>query len=379
MAGGEKVWLSRCGGYSPEELLRQAEELFTALGVWDEIQPGMTVVIKPNLVMSSKPEAAIATHPALVAAVGKCVQKAGGQVLIVESPGGPYTPAAMKAVFRGCGYTDMAKECGFTLYTECKSREVSLPGAKRCRQLSVVEPFLTRDYFIDLCKLKTHSMVGFSGAVKNLFGTVPGLQKPELHCRFPEKQPFSEMLVDLCDFLKPDLCIVDGILAMEGNGPTGGRPRQLGVLGASKSPYALDVCAATMVGIQPESVLMLQDAHQRGLGPIAPEECQLVKEQIAPLAQPDFLKAEASSTDFIDRLPKGLRPLAKKVATPRPKIREKECVGCGKCAESCPQHTIRIRDGKAKIDYKNCIRCFCCHEMCPKHVIDIRRWSLLHF
>ena len=379
MAGGEKVWLSRCGGYSPEELLRQVEELFTALGVWDEIQPGMTVVIKPNLVMSSKPEAAIATHPALVAAVGKCVQKAGGQVLIVESPGGPYTPAAMKAVFRGCGYTDMAKECGFTLYTECKSREVSLPGAKRCRQLSVVEPFLTRDYLIDLCKLKTHSMVGFSGAVKNLFGTVPGLQKPELHCRFPEKQPFSEMLVDLCDFLKPDLCIVDGILAMEGNGPTGGRPRQLGVLGASKSPYALDVCAATMVGIQPESVWMLQDAHQRGLGPIAPEECQLVKEQIAPLAQPDFLKAEASSTDFIDRLPKGLRPLAKKVATPRPKIREKECVGCGKCAESCPQHTIRIRDGKAKIDYKNCIRCFCCHEMCPKHVIDIRRWSLLHF
>lgn len=379
MAGGEKVWLSRCGGYSPEELLRQVEELFTALGVWDEIQPGMTVVIKPNLVMSSKPEAAIATHPALVAAVGKCVQKAGGQVLIVESPGGPYTPAAMKAVFRGCGYTDMAKECGFTLYTECKSREMSLPGAKRCRQLSVVEPFLTRDYLIDLCKLKTHSMVGFSGAVKNLFGTVPGLQKPELHCRFPEKQPFSEMLVDLCDFLKPDLCIVDGILAMEGNGPTGGRPRQLGVLGASKSPYALDVCAATMVGIQPESVLMLQDAHQRGLGPIAPEECQLVKEQIAPLAQPDFLKAEASSTDFIDRLPKGLRPLAKKVATPRPKIREKECVGCGKCAESCPQHTIRIRDGKAKIDYKNCIRCFCCHEMCPKHVIDIRRWSLLHF
>ena len=112
----------------------------------------------------------------------------------------------MKAVFRGCGYTDMAKDCGFTLYTDCKSREVSLPGAVRCRQLSVAEPFLTRDYLIDLAKLKTHSMVGFSGAVKNLFGTVPGLQKPELHCRFPEKQPFSEMLVDLCDFLKPDLC-----------------------------------------------------------------------------------------------------------------------------------------------------------------------------
>ena len=101
--GGEKVWLSRCGGYAPEELLRQMEEAFTALGVWEEIRPGMKVVLKPNLVMSSKPEAAIATHPALVAAVGKCVQKAGGEVLIAESPGGPYTSAAMKAIFRGCG------------------------------------------------------------------------------------------------------------------------------------------------------------------------------------------------------------------------------------------------------------------------------------
>ncbi len=375
----QRVWLSRCGGYAPEELLRQVEEAFTALGVWEELKPGMQVVIKPNLVMSSKPEAAIATHPALVAAVGRCVQKAGGEVIIAESPGGPYTPAAMKAVFRGCGYADMAKEWGFTLYTECKSREVSLPGAVRCRQLSVVEPFLTRDYLIDLAKLKTHSMVGFSGAVKNLFGAVPGLQKPELHCRFPEKQPFSEMLVDLCDFLKPDLCFLDGILAMEGNGPTGGSPRKAGVLGASKSPYALDVCGAALIGLEPESVLMLKEAHRRGLGPISPKECQLLKEQVETLAQPDFVKAKASSTDFLDRVPAFLRPAAKRLATPAPKIRRKECVGCGKCAESCPQHTIAIREGKAVIDYKQCIRCFCCHEMCPKHVIDIRRWSLLHF
>ena len=375
----QRVWLSRCGGYAPEELLRQVEEAFTALGVWEELKPGMQVVIKPNLVMSSKPEAAIATHPALVTAVGRCVQKAGGEVIIAESPGGPYTPAAMKAVFRGCGYADMAKEWGFTLYTECKSREVSLPGAVRCRQLSVVEPFLTRDYLIDLAKLKTHSMVGFSGAVKNLFGAVPGLQKPELHCRFPEKQPFSEMLVDLCDFLKPDLCFLDGILAMEGNGPTGGSPRKAGVLGASKSPYALDVCGAALIGLEPESVLMLKEAHRRGLGPISPKECQLLKEQVETLAQPDFVKAKASSTDFLDRVPAFLRPAAKRLATPAPKIRRKECVGCGKCAESCPQHTIAIREGKAVIDYKQCIRCFCCHEMCPKHVIDIRRWSLLHF
>ena len=130
----------------PEELLRQMEEAFTALGVWEEIRPGMKVVLKPNLVMSSKPEAAIATHPALVAAVGKCVQKAGGEVVIAESPGGPYTSAAMKAIFRGCGYTDMAKDCGFALYTECKSREVTLPrpsGAASSRWRSPSSPGTT--------------------------------------------------------------------------------------------------------------------------------------------------------------------------------------------------------------------------------------------
>ena len=170
--------------------------------------------------------------------MGRCVQKAGGQVIIAESPGGPYTPAAMKAVFRGCGYTEMAKECGFTLYTDCKSREVSLPGAVRCRQLSVAEPFLTRDYLIDLAKLKTHGMVGFFRGGEEFVRDGAGAAKAELHCRFPEKQAFSEMLVDLCDFLKPDLCFTDGILAMEATAPTGGQPRRMGVLGASKSPYA---------------------------------------------------------------------------------------------------------------------------------------------
>ena len=371
-----RVWLAQCPDYG-QSLEEKIEKAFDALQVWDKIRPGMRVVLKPNLVMSSKPEQAIITHPAFTAAVGKCVQKAGGRVVIAESPGGPYTPAAMKAMFRATGYRDMAEACGFTLYTDCKSREVTLPQAKRCRELSVVEPFLDRDYLIDLPKLKTHSMVGFSGAVKNLFGTVPGLQKPELHCRFPEREPFSEMLCDLCHFLGPDLSLMDGIWAMEGNGPTGGRRRDLYVIGGSESPWALDVAAASLVGLEPEKIVMLREGHERGYGPLDLSELELVGDPMETLLAPDFLKAEASSTDFIDRLPKFLRPAAKKLATPYPRIDKKRCVGCGKCAESCPQHTISLRDGKAVIRYQNCIRCFCCHEMCPKHVVQIKRLGLL--
>ena len=371
-----RVWLAQCPDYG-QSLEEKIEKAFDALQVWDKIRPGMKVVLKPNLVMSSKPEQAIITHPAFTAAVGKCVQKAGGRVIIAESPGGPYTPAAMKAMFRATGYRDMAEACGFTLYTDCKSREVTLPQAKRCRELSVVEPFLDRDYLIDLPKLKTHSMVGFSGAVKNLFGTVPGLQKPELHCRFPEKQPFSEMLCDLCHFLGPDLSLMDGIWAMEGNGPTGGQRRDLHVIAGSESPWALDVAAASLVGLEPEKITMLREGHERGYGPLDLSELELVGDPMETLLAPDFLKAQASSTDFIDRLPKFLRPATKKLATPYPRIDKKRCVGCGKCAESCPQHTISLREGKAVIRYQNCIRCFCCHEMCPKHVVQIKRLGLL--
>ena len=371
-----RVWLAQCPDYG-QSLEEKIERAFDALQVWDKIRPGMRVVLKPNLVMSSKPEQAIITHPAFTAAVGKCVQKAGGRVIIAESPGGPYTPAAMKAMFRATGYRDMAEACGFTLYTDCKSREVTLPQAKRCRELSVVEPFLDRDYLINLPKLKTHSMVGFSGAVKNLFGTVPGLQKPELHCRFPEREPFSEMLCDLCHFLGPDLSLMDGIWAMEGNGPTGGQRRDLHVIAGSESPWALDVAAASLVGLEPEKIVMLREGHERGYGPLDLSELELVGDPMETLLAPDFLKAEASSTDFIDRLPKFLRPAAKKLATPYPRIDKKRCVGCGKCAESCPQHTISLRDGKAVIRYQNCIRCFCCHEMCPKHVVQIKRLGLL--
>lgn len=380
MSGGrERVFLARCETYDPELLLEHIDRAFREFSIYDKITPGMTVVLKPNLIMRSRPEGAAITHPNLVAAVGRCVQKAGAKVLIAESPGGPYTPAIMRAHFKGCGYTDMAQTYGFSLYTDCKSQTVTLPDALQCKELSIVEPFIEPDFLIDLPKLKTHSMVGFSGAVKNMFGAVPGLQKPELHCRFPGREEFSQMLIDVCEFAKPDFSVFDGIWAMQGNGPTGGERRDVGAILASDDPYAADICAATLVGIRPEEILMMRYGKERGLGPISMDEIDLIGDSLAELTVPDFKRAKASSTDFIDRLPKFLRPLAKRVATPYPKIVRADCVGCGKCAESCPQHTIEIKDGKAEIGYQNCIRCFCCHEMCPKHVIDIKRLGLFRF
>lgn len=374
----ERVWLRGCKAYDFDNLTFLVDEAFTALGVYGELKPGMTVVLKPNLLMASRPEEAIATHPLVTAAVGRCVQKAGAGVLIAESPGGPYTPAVMKGIFRACGYQDIAKEFGFTLYTDCKAQELAIPEGMRCRQASIVEPFINADFLIDLAKLKTHGMVGYSGAVKNMFGAVPGLKKPELHCRFPGKEDFSHMLVDLCAFLKPDLAIIDGIWAMEGDGPSGGSRRELGALVASRSPYAADVVGAALIGSGPDRVRMLELAAKRGLGPACLDEVELVGDPIEGLIAADFAPAKAASTDFIDKLPRLLRPAARRLATPGPKIDKKKCVGCGKCAESCPQKAIRMTAGGAEIDMKKCIRCFCCHEMCPKHIVEVRRFGLFN-
>ena len=184
------------------------------------------------------------------------------------------------------------------------------------------------------------------------------------------------MLIDLCDLVRPSLSICDGIVAMEGNGPSGGNPRKLSVLLASRSPYAADVAACALIGLAPDQVAMLREAMNRGLCPSSAEELTIEGDSIDSLMQPDFQKAVSQGTDFLTRVPKVFRGPAKALLTPKPHIRTKDCVGCGRCAESCPKHTIRIVDKKAVIAYSDCIKCYCCHEMCPVKAIDIRRFRL---
>ncbi len=179
------------------------------------------MVIKPNLVVRAEPDSGAVTHPLVTAAAAACLQELGASVLIAESSGGVYTQAALRSIYTGTGYTEMARQYEVELNYDCSSGELKSSEGLRCQGFTVITPVLEADVVVDICKLKSHCMTGLSGAVKNLFGCVPGLMKPELHCRFPEKPHFGEMLTDLCCAVKPELCIVDGITAMEGNGPTG--------------------------------------------------------------------------------------------------------------------------------------------------------------
>ena len=357
----------------------EAVETHLRLNRFSELlRPGATVLLKPNLLMKRAPETATTTHPAFVAAVVRALRALGaGEITVADSPGGPYTAAALEGVYAASGMA-AAEAAGARLNRGTGFRPVPSAG-KAVSEFSLIDQVAGADLVINLPKLKTHGMTGMSGAVKNLFGCIPGLQKPELHFQFPEPERFSAMLVDLALTVRPSLTIVDGIDAMEGNGPSGGEVRRLGLTFASRDPFALDLIAAAALGMAPGEVTTLAESIRRGLCPASPGGVDLLGGGFRTV--PNWKRAEGKALDFADHAPAALRPALRKLMpllAPRPAIRTRDCVGCGKCAESCPAKVIRITGGKAVIRRRGCIRCFCCHEMCPVRAVDIRRSPLLH-
>lgn len=373
---GSEVYCYAVPDYKSPALAKAAEDLLKKCS----LTPETRVLIKPNLLARHAPEKAVTTHPAVLDAVLSALKKQGiSHIVVADSPGGLYTPAAMKSIYQVSGLAAVCARHGVEAYTACKAAPRKADG-RRVHTFNLLEPVHKADFIIDLPKLKTHVMTGMSCAVKNLFGTIPGLQKAEMHMRFPEKGPFGEMLVDLCEAVRPDLVIADGILAMEGDGPAGGTPRKMGLIMGGCDPYTIDLAVCRLMGLDAMRVPYLSAAHARGLCAKKLDEGLLRGDVQAAAPCPNFkLPASYAQINFANRVPRPLRwvmPGVEKLVAPRPKVDRKKCIGCGKCAEICPQHTIQVKDGKAHIEPKKCIRCFCCHEMCPVKAIDVKHFIL---
>lgn len=377
-----QVSIYKTPSYDPKGMEDAVRAHFSLLNLDRLIRPEQKIVIKPNLVMKRDPQDAATTHPALVEAVIRQLQKLGARnITIAESGGGPYAEPLLRGLYETCGMAEAARRTGVKLNFDTGSRPVAGEG-QVTRRFTVINPVADADLIINICKLKTHCMTYLSGAVKNLFGCVPGLMKPELHMRYPEKEDFCRMLLDLSAALPPVLSFVDAVEAMEGDGPTGGRKKTVGLTLCSADRYALDLVNAVILGVDPVQVVTVHQSIERGLCPDSLEKIELLGHRDALTQAGPFLPPRSKQTDFSSQFPPFLRPLVKKAARklgPRPAIRKKDCIGCGKCAESCPAHTIQITGRrKALIHYQSCIRCFCCHEMCPKQAIDIRRLGIFN-
>ena len=242
---GNRVYLAACPDYGQAEA--KLREAVAALGGMERfVRPGERILLKANLLRAAPPESAICTHPAVAAAAAKLVAEAGGTAVITDSPGGAlHKEAVLRGLYEKTGMAQAAAASGAELCYDASTRTVSLPAGRVLKQAEVIAPVAEADGVFDLPKLKTHVLMSMTGAVKNLFGVLPGLSKVGYHATHPSQEQFADVLLDLAEYVRPRLSIMDGVLAMEGDGPgASGTPRHAGVLLVSDSPLALDAAAA---------------------------------------------------------------------------------------------------------------------------------------
>lgn len=378
--GSYDVSIVPCGDYEDEGVEAALRAVLEPIRGLDFVQPGMRIGVKVNLVTAMKPETAATVHPALVCALVRLLREKGAEVVLGDSPGGIYAASYLKVVYSVCGMRE-AERFGARLNDDFSTTEASFPEAVQAKSFPYTAWLGKVDAIIDLCKLKTHAMMGLTCAVKNFFGSVPGTRKPELHYRYPRAEDFANVLVDLYEYSRPRLCICDAVIGMEGNGPTQGTPRKIGCLLAAQNGHCLDAVAAGLIGLKPREIPTLRAAMERGLVPAEPEEIRVSGDPVR-FAVPDFKTVPAQTNVFFEIFGKGLPGklgdyAAARILTPFPKLDASACVGCGKCAQVCPAKAITMRRQKPHIDRRVCIHCFCCQEFCPKGAMRQGRHALM--
>lgn len=372
------VSVSKCEDYNYENVYKTIHETFENIGGLEKyIKPGMKVLIKVNLLMARKPETATTTHPSLIKAVIQKIHEAKAFAIIADSPGGPYSVSMLRNVYRKCGIEDIAKETGALLNYNLSSKTVSFDDGKVAKAFEVITPVLDADVIINMPKLKTHEMTFFTGGVKNLFGVIPGIHKAEYHFRMSDKKVFSDLLIDLCECINPTLTIMDGIIGMEGSGPSAGNPRKIGIVLASESSYNLDLVASQIIGLKKTEVHTIQNSINRGLCVSNIDDLNIVGCDLKEIIINNFKRPQGRSVAFLDNFPSLIKRPLEAFVSPKPLFVHDKCVGCKICEKNCPAKIIHMDNNKPFIELNKCIKCFCCHELCPEKAVEIKRpWPM---
>ncbi len=363
----DKVYLYSCHTYQQKEVssvLTKLLDKICADNNFSDFQ-GKKVVLKPNLLAKRAPDMGVTTQPSFVIAASEYFSQKGAEVIIADSPGGVYHPTILKSLYKVCKM-DEATLAELNLNVE--SETVKFDD----KEFSIIKPLVEADVIVNLARMKTHTLCDMTAAVKNLFGSVPGLVKAEYHAKYPDKKVFSEMLVDLCLANAPQINIIDGIIGMEGEGPANGTPIKTGVVIGSANPFAADCLCAKIMGFGEDEVETVKISKARGLSPMAEElkiEGEDVSEHIHRFKRP---KGSKTTLGLIRILPNFLKEIYEK-KVPHPFVLQEKCIGCGECARCCPAETIAIKENKAYINYEKCIKCFCCQELCPQKAVVIKK------
>ena len=306
----------------------------------------------------------------MITAVAAALREAGaGEIVLLENPG----TQTVRAVIDRMGIAETLSASGVFFDDFADYRERPLPDSCVFRSLKIAREFENFDLVVDLAKAKTHAMMTLTLAVKNLFGLVDSAGRIGWHLAVgSDFERFADLLLDLYLTVRPRICIVDGIIGMEGNGPGSGTPVERNFLAASDDALALDASVAEKLGVPAGKFLLLRRAAKRGLE-FAYEDSGDVP-QVRPFRLPDP-PGMLNAWGVI--LPPFFKTHLRNLVGSRPVLRKELCIGCGRCAEVCPPRSLKMsREKRPRFDLNRCIRCYCCQEHCPKGAIVTRQQLL---
>ena len=344
-------------------------------GIKKYVNKGERVLIKPNLLMRKSYEDAVTTHPMVVRCMAEIlINECEASVVIADSPGGDFTTEVMDAIYDTTGMKEIAAQTGAKLNYNFKEKMADNNDGQHLKKIRAAEFIYDADKIISIPKLKTHSMMTYTGAVKNLFGIIPGIAKAEYHLHMAGYDKFADALIDICLLAKPTLTIMDAIVSMDGNGPSAGNKKNTNTIMASADPFVLDKVCCDLIGFPVEIVPTVAQSVIRNLCKSDNDDVEIkgaVDVCLKPFQMPDsindvFLKTDQFDDKYVDDNIKA-----------KPACDHDKCVKCMVCKQHCPAKAISFVENKITIDLSNCIRCYCCQELCPFKAIKIRRSYLL--
>lgn len=373
----EIVSIRKCIDYE-DGLSEAIDKVLNDLGGIERfVKKGDYVALKPNLLVFSSPSKAIVTNPHFTFKVFEKVIEAGGKPFVIDSPGSgiPFTKRSLNSLYRLTGYSQVFKDYPDSLNTDTSKKMVDIKKGLILKNVNILKPLLDADVIINLPKMKTHTLTFLSGALKNMYGAVPGMEKTRYHSRFKDVHDFSRALIDVCNATKPNLTLMDGILSLEGDGPAmRGIPRKTEIVLGSKDPLSMDLAICKLIGLSYNDIPYLKVAIDNKITKGSYNmigDIPVIDNFVLPRTYHGKL-----SIDPVSLYNYFVFPIFSKFLIEKPKVIKEKCIRCGICVRSCPEKVITMDKISAKIEYSECIKCYCCHEQCPEGAIDLKRINL---
>lgn len=354
-----KVYVESCHSYNEEKIEQIIRESFDFINF--TVPENKVILFKPNVLGAYSPKQHVTTNPVIIKVLINIFLEKDNQIIIGDSSGIRLFGGTAKALVV-CGIKKFeSKNVEVYSFDEKRSDKYHNKENKVLKDANLTGFLKEVDFMVNIPKLKSHQLTRYTGAVKNLFGLIPGGIKQQYHAFASDPKTFAELLIDNYVFAKDKIIlnIMDGIVGIDKNGPgPAGTIKKTGIIAVSKDALAMDFVCSEFIGENPLKIWTNKKGKERGLlkGEI------ITNKKLEPVKY--HLPTPPPFTGFLYKK-------FSKFACYKTKAND-SCRLCAECIRVCPAKAVKLKNQKIVIDYDKCIYCYCCHENCPHKAMDLK-------